>query len=51
MAVENLIETRLKDPKKDLYDKANDKYGYTGIQSFVLVDAYDNLIFLCRDKI
>ncbi|MBR0100726.1 MAG: hypothetical protein IJP90_13595 [Treponema sp.] len=28
MAVENLIETRLKDPKKDLYDKANDKYGY-----------------------
>lgn len=50
MAVENLIETRLKDPKKDLYDKANDKYGYTGIQSFVLVDAYDNLIFYAATK-
>ncbi|MCR5612668.1 hypothetical protein [Treponema sp.] len=45
MAVENLIESRIKEPEKCLFNKAEDKYGYNGLYQYVLVDAYDNLIF------
>ncbi len=50
MSVENLIEARVKEPQKYLFDKNNDKYGYTGIQSSVLVDADDNVIFYGATK-
>ncbi len=42
MAVENLFETRLEKRYKSLYDKSNDKYGYTGLYKYVLVDPYNN---------
>ncbi|MCR5062003.1 MAG: hypothetical protein K6A89_01825 [Treponema sp.] len=50
MAVENLFETRLEKRYKSLYDKSNDKYGYTGLYKYVLVDADDNLLFYASTK-
>ncbi len=40
MAVENLIESRIEEPQKYLFNKAEDKYGYTGLYQYVLVGAY-----------
>lgn len=43
MAVENMIETRLKEPKSITYNKG------AAFEKYVLADAFDNLIFYATD--
>ncbi|WP_407398352.1 hypothetical protein [Treponema sp.] len=45
MAIENLIESRLKNPNANLCDKKNIKESFRKIKKYVLVDNEYNLIF------